>query len=533
MRAKEFLIEETLAPKTFYKLDRLDAFIDRLENRGEFTLNDTGEKIILNPSKAEIRSLKSLRKEYDSMGDMPGGHSAMKGKIPLEIGGVKLSSIFKDSGLGGRGGSKDGEDTGSGNIGPALEVWKSAAIYTRLVHREARPITFEDIQATVQELDGTKELTRKPKSTTDVVIAKVFKLVPDFNKKIKDTLSLKVDLGLGSYQRATALSPSDKKLWGSVQGVIKFINENNALKRYTQIFAMNGRVDPIKVALVGGEGLKTDIQTTYIDPTTQTSKPLSSLNFSIKAKSSKFHQSPGTTNEGIEIMFTSLGLTREDAQQAIETSKFEERVRLKKGEVESKTKQSNRNKAIVRIFKLAAQQLDQKLKTINDNGEKSFVINFLNTLKSAFTGNQNLIYVDFDPRGTYKKLNPHQIGNLASSVDLESRLEWKGNLYLYIYDANTNNNLFHLRLQVNKSGRLTILFELDKLIDMTIDATSKLNAKIPPTLRQQTAAPVNKPPAKFAAPQTAPYPPKPVASPQTITAKPALKVSQQQLGAEV
>jgi hypothetical protein len=282
---------------------------------------------------------------------------------------------------------------------------------------------------------------------------------------------------------------------------------------------MNGRVDPIKVALVGGEGLKTDIQTTYIDPATQTSKPLSSLNFSIKAKSSKFHQSSGTTNEGIEIMFTSLGLTTEDARQAIETSKFEEKVTVR-GKTESPTKQSNRNKSIVRIFKIAAQQLDQKLKTIDDKGEKAFVINFLNTLKSAFTGNQNLIYVDFDPRGTYKKLNPHQIGNLASTVDLESRLEWKSNLYLYIYDAKTNNNLFHLRLQVNKSGRLTILFELDKLIDMTIDATAKLNVNVPQTLKQKPAVvPVKKSPVKFAAPQNAPYP-----------AKPALKVSQQPMG---
>ena len=514
MRANDFLVEKKLTPRDFYKLDRLNVLINRLENGEPFKDNDTGKDVIVKATREELRHLKSLRQFYDANGDFPGGESAVRQYIPTSFGDVKLSSLFKDAGIGGKGGSKGdegGEDTASGNIGPALEVWKSAAIYTRLVHREARPITFEDIQATVQELDGTKQLTRKPNSKTDVVIAKVFKLVPDFNKKIKDTLSLKVDVGLGSYQRAVALNSSDKKLWGSVQGVIKFINENNALKRYTQIFAMNGRVDPIKVALVGGEGLKTDIQTTYIDPTTNTSKPLSSLNFSIKAKSSKFHQSSGTTNEGIEIMFTSLGLTKEDAQQAIEASKFEEKVRVQ-GKPESKTKQSNRNKAIVRIFKIAAQQLDQKLKTVDDNGEKSFVINFLNTLKTAFTGNQNLIYVDFDPRGTYKKLNPHQIGNLASTVNLESKLEWKNNLYLYVYDSNTNNNLVNLRLQVKTSGRLTIIFELDKLVEMTVDATNKLNANIPATPAQPTAAvPANKPPVKFAAPQTAPYPPKPAA----------------------
>jgi hypothetical protein len=538
MRANEFLIEKKLTPRDFYKIDRLNVLISRLENGEPFKDNDTGKDVYLKSTGQELRDLKALRKMYDADGNFPGGESAVRQYIPAEFGGIKLSSLFKDAGIGGKGGSKgneEGEDASSGNIGPALEVWKAAAIYTRLVHRETSPVTFEDIQATVQELDGTKQLTRKPNSKTDVVIGKVFKLVPDFNKKIKDTLSLKIDVGLGSYQRAAALTPSDKKLWGSVQGVIKFVNENNALKRYTQIFAMNGRVDPVKIALVGGEGLKTDIQTTYIDPATNTSKPLSSLNFSIKAKSSKFHQSSGTTNEGVEIMFTSLGLTAEDAQEAIKTSKFEEKIAVR-GKVESPTKQSNRNKAIVRIFKIAAQKLDQNLKTVDDKGEKAFVINFLNTLKAAFTGKQNLIYVDFDPRGTYKKLNPHQIGNLASTVDLESRLEWKNNLYLYVYDAKTNNNLFHLRLQVNKSGRLTILFELDKLIEMTVDATGQLNAKLPPSLKQQgVAAPVARPAVKFAAPQTAPYPPKPVAPPATqpITANPALKVSQQKLGSPV
>lgn len=511
MRATEFLIEKAITSRDFYKLDRLNVLISRLENGEPFTDNTTGEKVYLKATREELRNLKALRAMYDDAGNFPGGESAVGRYIPKSFNGVRLSTLFKDPGIGGAGGSKgsaDGEDNGTGNIGPAVELWKSAAIYTRLIHRELRPITFEDIQSTISELDGTKQMVRKPNSKTEVVLAKVFKLVPDFNKKIKDTLSLKVDLALGSYQRAVALTQSDSKLWGSVQGIIKFVNENNALKRYTQIFAMNGRVDPIKVALVGGEGLKTDIQTTYIDPATDSAKPLSSLNFSVKANSSKFHQSSGTTNEGIEIMFTSLGLTREDALQAIKTSKFEEKVR---GKVDSKTKQSNRNKSIVRIFKLAAQQLDQKLKSTNDAGEKEFLINFLVTLKKAFTGNQNLIYVDFNPNGTYKKLSPYQIGNLAKVVDLECKLEWKSNLYLYIYDATTNKNLFHLRLQVNNSGRLTILFELDKLVEMTTDATQQRNApQQPAPAPAAPPAPAKKLPIKFAAPQTAPYPVKPV-----------------------
>jgi hypothetical protein len=514
MRAQEFLIEKVITPRDFYKKDRLDVFISRLEKGEPFKNNDTGKDVIITPTNRELYNLKSLLKMYDDNGAFPGGTAGVGKYVPNTIGGVQLNSLFKDPGLGGRGGTKgDSEDTGSGNIGPAVELWKSAAIYTRLIHREPRPITFEDIQTIVKELDANKELIKKQNTKTQTVLAKVFKLVPDFNKKIQDTLSLKIDIGLGPYQRAIALTQSDTKLWGTVQAVISFINENLALKKYTQIFAMNGRVDPIKVALVGGEGAKTDIKTTYIDPETDSAKPLSHLNFSVKAGSSLFHQSSGTTNEGVEIMFESLGLSLLDANDAIEQTKFQQKPRMKKGEVEKPTIVQNRQKALEKIIGIAADKLNYKLRSINDGGEQKFIINFLEGLKKAFTGDQNLIYVDFNPNGTYKKLNPYQIGNLAELVDLECRLLRKGTLYLYIYDAISNKNLFHLRLLKANSGRLAIIFELDNLVAMTVNATKVLNSRqsaVTPTPQQPNVVKTPKTnSAKFAEPVPAPYPKKP------------------------
>ena len=65
---------------------------------------------------------------------------------------------------------------------------------------------------------------------------------------------------------------------------------------------------------------------------------------------------------------------------------------------------------------------------------------------------------------------------------------------------------------------MTILFELDKLVEMTTDATQQLNITqqppVPATTQavpaQRSTAPAKKLPTKFAAPQTAPYPEKPV-----------------------
>ncbi len=524
MRSKEFLAEDNLSAATFYKLNRLNELIRRLE-KGDLFQTSTGKEIVIKASRAEIQSLKALRKLYDETGTMPGGHGAMVGKIPHYIGGVRLGSLFKDPNIGGQGGSKvttDADAKSSGNVGPALELWKSVAIYARLTHREDRPITFNDLKSLVSELDAGKELIRKEKSDTDVVVSKLFKEVPDFNKKVKDTLSLKVDLGLGPYQRAVAASPKDAKLWGNIQGVLKFVNENNALKRYNKIFSMNGRVDPIKVALVGGSGAKTDIQTSYLD----TSKPpevgadgkshhekkaLPSLTFSVKSGSSKVNQSPGTTIAGIRIMFGSLGLSTADADAAIEKTAYQEKPKMKKGAVEDPKIITQRHHALTDIFGIAAQELDNKLRSLTDKGEGVFIKHFLSTLTQAFTGGANLIYVDFDAKGTYFKLNPHQITNLTNFVDLGSAIRKtpKG-LLLEVADNNSSRVLFQMRLQSNTSGRLTILFELRDLLKLTKEATEKLN--LPMQRKPSTQQTVTTAPAKSA----------------SVT--PALKVSQQTVG---
>jgi hypothetical protein len=151
-----------------------------------------------------------------------------------------------------------------------------------------------------------------------------------------------------------------------------------------------------------------------------------------------------------------------------------------RGSDESDVEISSRYRAIQSIFNMAGQQLEQKLSAMNNAGEVSFIEHFLGTLTHAMTGGANMILVDFNAKGAYKKLNPKTIKNLANIVDLEARVTKgtgaKAHPYLFVYDKNSNRNLMHVRLEVQTGGRLTLHYELDELINMAMEANQKQQA---------------------------------------------------------
>jgi hypothetical protein len=160
---------------------------------------------------------------------------------------------------------------------------------------------------------------------------------------------------------------------------------------------------------------------------------------------------------------------------------------------------------------MAGQQLEAKLARANNAGEANFLEHFFSTLTNAMTGGANMIFVDFNVNGTYKKLNPKTIRNLANMVDLEARVTKgagaKGHPYLFVYDKNSNRNIMHVRLEVQTGGRLTLHYELDDLINLAIEANqkaisgtaganaSKFQSPQTPNLSvpKKTATPVKKP----------------------------------------
>lgn len=512
MRSKDFLIEKTLSPRDFYKKARLELFINRLKNKHPFVNDTTHEKVIIPATPAEIKQLTGILSQYDAEGNLP--TATISKLVPNVIGGVKLSSLFKDKEIGGGGGSKgegDTTDPAGFNIGPAIETWKAIGIFAKLIHRDNTPISINNLMSIKNELEASVQFEKKPGSPTETAVARKLLSVPDISGKVKDTISIKIDVGLGPWQRAMKAGPQDSNLWGRIQGIVNFVNENKALARYSKIFATNGRADPLKVAVVGGAGKKTDVKTSYLDPATdyKQGKQIVGMSFSLKAGNAGVAQSPGTTNEGIRIMFDTLGLPTSLADQAIASSKYKERP---KGSEETQAQFNARIVSLQKIMHIAAQHLDRELQTLDDNGEKVFLKQYFGKLKNAVTAGEGLIFVEFNPKGTYDYLNPHTLTDLIEHVDLEAKLVLRKFPYIYIYDKNSGSNLAHIRLEVQKSGRLILKYELDDLIPMAREAS----------LAKKPQQPAVQPAANPAKPPIAPTLGKPV--------QPALKKSQQMMG---
>jgi len=478
MRSREFLSEKTLSPTAFYQLPNLQAFIQRLTTTGEFIDDKTHQPVKVTPTRQEIQQLKQAAKSFPPEGVLL--KSRMKALIPTTIGGVKLNTIFREPDFGGKGGFKGKEaDTSNpvklGNVGPAVEAWKAIGLFARLTDRSENPVTIETLMSIKDQLNQSMSLGIKKdsKSKTETVVSKQLVSVPEADGATQDTISVKINVALGSWQRAMAASPQDKELWGRIQGILSFINENNALKRYNKLFSHNHRIDPVKISVVGGEGEKTDIKTSYLDPEKnyKDKKVISGLSFSLKATSPKIGQSSGTTVEGIKAMFNTLGLDDSAAMEAIQSAVYAGKSR---GSDETDAEINARYNAIKAVFNMAGQKLEQKLSAVTDQGEASFLEHFFGTLQNTMTGGANMTFVDFSVNGTYKKLNPKTIKNLASLVDLEAKVTTgkgaKGHPYLFIYDKNSNRNIMHVRLEVQTGGRLTLHYELDDLINLAIEA---------------------------------------------------------------
>ena len=516
MRAKEFLSEKTLSPTSFYKLPNLQAFIHRLTTSGEFIDDKTHKTIIIKPSKQEIEHLEKVVSEFPANGTLL--KSKMKNLIPNSIGGVKLSTLFREFEFGGKGGVKGSNiDTTNitkvGNIGPALEAWKAIGIFSRLIKRTNDPVTLDEMMALKDELLQSMNLTAKSKSSTETAVSRKQISVPDLVGKVADTISVKIDIPLGSFQRAVAASPQDKELWGRIQGINSFINNSKALSRYTMVFAKNGRIDPIKIEVVGGEGGKTDVKTSYLDPAHdyKDKKVITSLSFSLKATSPKMGQSPGTTVDGVRTMFKTLGLDDSHALEAIKSALY---AGKSSGSDEPDQIISSRYRALTTIFSMAGQQLERKFAANNNKTEVNFLKHFFETLTHTMTGGDNMTFIDFNVDGTYKQLNPTTIKNLADVVDLEAKVTTgkgsKGRPYLFVYDKNSGRNIMHVRLEVQTGGRLTLHYEQDELLNLAIEANKKVS-----TLQKLSANPIQTPKAKSGEPMGLPVPQQPpVTTPQ-------------------
>lgn len=501
---QESLLTEAsaLAPKTFYRKERLIALINRLSAKvPEKFLKVDGSFTTIKATEKELAYLKRLvRTNYDGQ-----GNSIDDSLMPKVIGKVALKDLVKTSEFGGKNVGAKGEAAGKGNIGPTTEALKSMAIFTKLVTRNKPAIDAKDVMKIAKRLKAKEELVQSPtgKVTTSqaeiVVNPEEVRPGPD-GKLIKDKISILINVSTPSFDRAVKVSPEDKEAWGILQGVLTYVNTESDIGKYGRFFANNIKRDPVHIAVVGLSGAKTDIRTVYqdgidrgIDPETgqKIERELSHLSMSIKAGSDMYDQASGSTIEGMYKFFEILGLSKGQADNAMHSVQYAPKPRMKAGQSEDKAITKQRISAVRQIYDLVASELENEIVKMSDREEGSFIHRLLTKLQSSIQGKGKLVYVNFDTKGRYYKLNPAQITQLVQAVDLGVHLDKsKSEPHIYIKDMKTGKSIFHVRPAILKTGRITHTFELDHLLDLVKGNISSQNQAVAPATNNTIGAPM-------------------------------------------
>lgn len=512
MRAKEFLIEGPLKARDFYERYRLVNLIQKLENGDKFLTTD-GKNIVIPATSKEIAYLKSqLKTAFDSTD--PKARATPDFNIPTEIGGIKLSSLEKTKEFGGKVGAAPGgeEDFTKANLGPTVEALKSFAIYAKLTMRGKDQITPEDVVKIGKIADENSKVdyavnpdTGK-KSKTLTTFASYTRQVPDVSKQVKDNLTLNVALSTPSFQRAVRVTQQDKAAWGNLQGIVRYVNTESDIGKYSRFFANNNKRDPVKISVIGIGGAKTDISSTYVDPSTGTEKPLQHLSLSVKSAGAEWYdQAPGGNEDGMRKFYGIIGLDDSAAETAMKQAKF---VGGGKKDTTPQTFQQ-RIQAVYNIYNIAYKQLKARIPQLNDKGEADYIHGFVGRLKSSLAGDEKLVYVKFDADGTYKKLNPLLLAHFAKAIELDVNFTpGNGDIKPKIFwiDKKTGKTLIYVVLLVNAPNyRLTHqfnlgkdFFDLLKMASQQVNLTNQPAASSPVTpVPKQNAPATSKPPPKM------------------------------------
>lgn len=460
MRSREFLSEGPLEKADFKERYRLVNFIQKLE-KGDPFIAVSGNPITIPASRQEINHLKAeLVRSFDPADPRPKAQSIKPVDIPTVIGGIRLASLQKTAEFGGKFSvTASGEiDATKANLGPTVEALKSFAIYAKLVMRGKDQITAEDVLSIGQFAAANSKEDAVGKSKTPTTIALYTRNVPDANKKINDQITLKIALSTPSFLRAVRTTSADKVAWGNLQGIVKYVNTESDIGKYARYFGNNNHRDPLKIAVVGIGGEKTDIESTYTTDAGE-EKPIQNLSLSVKAAGAEWYDQASANNaDGMIKFFDIIGLGEDDANQAMTLSNFQEG-----GKKSTAEEYEARKKACKLIYEYAYNKLKAKIPE-NPQGEARYIHTFLANLKNSIAGDQRLVYVKFDAKGTYEKLKPQLLLKLADVIDLDVNFTADpGRTTLYWIDKQTGRTLIWVVLAPTPSEkRLTHQFNLGK-----------------------------------------------------------------------
>lgn len=503
MRIIDILTEDHLSSDDFFKQKfRLVNLIKKLSSPGEPFLDLDGNPVTVQATPAELKMLNGfLKNNFDSRNPDPKAKAITSFKVPTVIGGVPLSKLTKTSEFGGKVGKSTAgpDDFTKANLGPAVEALKSFAIYAKLVFRGKQEITADDVLKIAKKAEEHSEViysknpTTGKSSTSPTTLAVHSMNVSDSDKKVKDRISLKIALSSGSFQRAIRVSKdADKVLWGHLQGIVSYVNNESDLGKYSRYFARNNFPDPLNISVVGISGAKTDIKTVYQDRKNGgVDRVLPNLSMSVKsAGAAWYHQASANFIAGIKNCYEIIGLTDAEAMADIKSVQFKEG-----GKSGSEEEYEARKTANIKLFEIMYRRLKARIPQLNDQGEADYIYSFLERLKQSVAGDEKLIYVNFNVKGTYYKIKPQLIIKLANVINLDVNFSIsadKGLPRIYWIDKTTGKTVAYVVLSATGTEkRLTYQFNLGKdFVDLMKAAEVKDNAKsAPPVAATAMATP--------------------------------------------
>jgi hypothetical protein len=445
-KKKKRVSEKALGRSDLKTPDRRQAFAQQLRTNADFDLAGYTGKIKLDPGMAD--SFMTAQ----TANDLPPKLQTADGQV------IPYSTLEKTPAFGSRGGDR-AETTGTvgkvANKGEVAEGILGCGTFARLLVRPSKAVSAADIEKVIRKLpkdapekDGFHQLTLTAKEI-DSPIADQFTL----------TLNLKPD---------TYADFLDESKWPQMSqitsGVVDYVNDN--LKRYTDYFQANGKMDEVRVIADGVSGeTDTKVDVFLVHKNDQgAERTLQHFDMSVKVGSVK---QMGQVGGGA----ATKGLDERYAIVADMWSKFG--VDLSK--VQSKfIKSKTPEDAYVIAYNEAYKQMKKLLAGVKKSGETDYLLQIIETIKFFATLNDDRVklvqFTDLKNGGFYV-LDFKKLDRMLDSdrVDLDVRLaedsKWPK---VTLFNKVTGKDFLSIRMYRTSGGYIRNYIEKEKgLVDLT------------------------------------------------------------------
>jgi hypothetical protein len=420
----------------------------------------------------------------------------IKGRLNGKLVTVAASKVFKSDDLKNIVGNKA---SGSVNInkGELAEGYHAAAAFARLIKRPLSSINVNDVLGIISRLENGQTLALQGK---------------EVESKIADRFELTIKLKPASWEAFK--NPNTVSQMGKI--IDSIINDaNQETSRFAERFATNQKYD---VARVIGDGVSEE-SLKKTDVSFENEREKKFAGFSLKVGTTKqIHQVGGGA---VADSKTGRKATPEERFEKLAVNLFAVDGKFPLANIDGVKQQflqarSNEKRQQI-AYQAATQSLNQNLQS--DDDEKQFIRNLIGAMKYWMGRDDPSVKVkQFTTSGTYI-LDPQKIDSLIDNdqLDLVAKYTVAGDLpKIIIGDAISRKPLVTIRTYKNSKGYIRNYIEKEQLwIDLTM--VKHIPNVAPKTALAQQQTPVQQ--------KTAPS-----LTPKATAPKPALKVSQQQMG---